>query len=71
MTEAERGVAALHFGARVALAIAILVFVGVAYQTDAVAPDLASPPSRWASPWPSPPASNTSGELGASAVRAS
>ena len=71
MTEAERGVAALHFGARVALAIAILVFVGVAYQTDAVAPDLASPPSRWASPWLSPPASNTSGELGASAVRAS
>src|SRR5437764_5487834 len=42
VTEAERGVAALHLGARIALAIAILVFVGVAYQTDAAAPDLAS-----------------------------
>ena len=42
MTEAERGVATLHLGARVALAIAILVFVGVAYQTDAAGRDVAS-----------------------------
>src|SRR5438552_6767711 len=42
VTEAERDVATLHLGARVALAIAILVFVGVAYQTDAAGRDVAS-----------------------------
>jgi HD-GYP domain-containing protein (c-di-GMP phosphodiesterase class II) len=42
VTQAERGLAALHLGARVALAIAALVFVGIAYQTDAVDPDIAS-----------------------------
>ena len=42
MTDAERAFAALHLRARVALAIAALVFVGIAYQTDAVDPDIAS-----------------------------
>jgi HD-GYP domain-containing protein (c-di-GMP phosphodiesterase class II) len=42
VTQAEHGLAALHLRARVALAIAALVFVGVAYQTDVVDPDIAS-----------------------------
>lgn len=42
MTEAERAFAALHLRARVALAIAVLMFVGVAYQTEAAGPDVPS-----------------------------
>ena len=42
MTEAERAFAALRLRARVAIAFALLVFVGVAYQTDAAGPDIPS-----------------------------
>ena len=42
MTEAERAFAALHLRARVALAIAVLVFVGIAYQTDLAGPEIPS-----------------------------
>lgn len=42
MTDAERAFAALHLRARVALAIAALVFVGIVYQTGGVDPDIAS-----------------------------
>ncbi|MDP9245948.1 MAG: HD domain-containing protein [Chloroflexota bacterium] len=42
MTEAERAIAALHLRARVALAIAVLVFVGIAYQADLAGPDVPS-----------------------------
>ena len=40
MTEAERGFAALHLRARVVLAIALLVFVGVAQETDLAGPEI-------------------------------
>jgi HD-GYP domain-containing protein (c-di-GMP phosphodiesterase class II) len=42
VTEAERALAALHLRARVVLAIGALVFVGVAYQTEAAGPDVPS-----------------------------
>jgi len=42
MTEAERALAALRLRARVAIAFALLVFVGIAYQTDAAGPDIPS-----------------------------
>src|SRR5438132_2215893 len=42
MTEAERGFAALHLRARVVLAIALLVFVGVAQETDLAGPEIPS-----------------------------
>jgi len=42
VTEAERGFAALHLRARVGLAIAVLVFVGVAFQTDIAGPEIPS-----------------------------
>ena len=42
MTEAERAFAALHLRARVALAILILVFVGIAQQTDVAGPEIPS-----------------------------
>ena len=40
MTEAERAFAALHLRARVALAIAVLIFAGVARELDSVAPEI-------------------------------
>src|SRR5207245_3767943 len=40
MTEAERAFAALHLRARVALAIAILVFVGVAEEAGFAGPEI-------------------------------
>jgi HD-GYP domain-containing protein (c-di-GMP phosphodiesterase class II) len=40
VTEAERGLAALHLRARVALAIGLLVFVGIADQTDLAGPEI-------------------------------
>ena len=40
MTEAERAFAALHLRARVALAIAFLIFAGVARELDTVAPEI-------------------------------
>jgi HD-GYP domain-containing protein (c-di-GMP phosphodiesterase class II) len=42
VTEAERALAALHLRARVALAIVALLFVGIAYQTDAAGPEVPS-----------------------------
>jgi len=42
VTEAERAFAALHLRARVVLAIASLLFVGIAYQTGLTTPDIAS-----------------------------
>ena len=42
MTEAERAFAALHLRARVALAILVLVFVGIAQQTDIAGPEIPS-----------------------------
>src|SRR5438445_8848743 len=40
MTEAERALAALHLRARVALAIAILVFVGIAEEAGFAGPEI-------------------------------
>jgi HD-GYP domain-containing protein (c-di-GMP phosphodiesterase class II) len=42
VTEAERAFAAVHLRARVAIAFAVLVFVGVAYQTDLAGPEIPS-----------------------------
>jgi HD-GYP domain-containing protein (c-di-GMP phosphodiesterase class II) len=42
VTEAERALAALHLRVRVALAIAALLFVGIAYQTDIAGPEIPS-----------------------------
>ncbi|HEV2250789.1 MAG TPA: hypothetical protein VGT60_09805, partial [Candidatus Limnocylindria bacterium] len=42
MTEAERALAALHLRARVVLAIAALVFVGVAQESGAAGPEIPS-----------------------------
>ena len=42
MTQAERALASLHLRARVALAIAALLFVGIAFQTDVAGPEVPS-----------------------------
>jgi HD-GYP domain-containing protein (c-di-GMP phosphodiesterase class II) len=42
VTEAERAFAAVHLRARVAIAFAVLVFVGIAYQTDLAGPEIPS-----------------------------
>jgi len=42
MTQGERDFAALHLRARVALAIAVLVFVGIAYQTELASSEIPS-----------------------------
>ena len=42
MTQAERALASLHLRARVALAIAALLFVGIAFQTDVAGPEIPS-----------------------------
>jgi HD-GYP domain-containing protein (c-di-GMP phosphodiesterase class II) len=42
VTQAERALASLHLRARVVLAIAALLFVGIAFQTDVAGPEIPS-----------------------------